>query len=896
MQVTIFTANCIGQAANCSYPNKVTVVTPEQLREAVKADHVCAEYKGNYRGIGNFIRSDVIVMDIDNDHSEEPTEWITDEKLEEIFPDMEYMLASSRHHLLPKEGKSARPRYHIYFPISEITDAEVYGNLKKALKKEYPFFDGNALDAARFIFGADCEEVLVHDGWMTIDEEIDVSQFVEEEDFDAEDSESASGGQIPEGSRNNTMSRFAGRVLKRYGITKKAYEAFLEHAKKCDPPLPESELKTIWNSAVKFFKKSIVNQEGYVPPDEYNADFESASLKPEDYSDIGQAKVLVREYGNELKYTSATDFLRFDGECWREDKQMAIGAVEEFLDLQLQDAMDEVARVEKALEDAGVPKESIQAGPKELLKEVDGKLVPLVYMLMGAQTYLKFVQKRRDYKYIVSAANTAKPMIAISVSDLDKNENLINTPYATYDLRKGLAGKQPHNPEDLITKITACSPGEEGKQIWLDALNLFFCKDQKLIDYVQETVGMAAIGKVYQEHMIIAYGGGANGKSTFWNTIFRVLGNYAGKLSAEALTMNCKRNVKPEMAELKGKRLIISSEMEEGMRLNTAVVKQLWNSKRFKAFMKVRPKVKRVIGLTGTPSSNGLMDLFAEFKCLDMGERLGRFISQYRVNYFVPDRMNGPIVYSYKLRNGAEEQIYKKISDITISMKALDHLQMPELISNEYSVYMSEDEVKIYADMEEDLFIPLKNGEITAANAAALSGKLLQMANGAVYSDDGNEIVIHDQKLDALEDMIEAANGRPVMVAYWFKHDLSRIMRRLTERKISFEKLDSEESIRKWNRGELPVALIHPASAGHGLNLQSGGNMLIWFGLTWSLELYQQTVARLWRQGQTAETVVVQHIVTAGTIDEDVMKALASKDTTQNRLMAAVKARVTHDR
>ena len=218
MQVTIFTANCIGQAANCSYPNKVTVVTPEQLREAVKADHVCAEYKGNYRGIGNFIRSDVIVMDIDNDHSEESAEWITAEKLEGIFPDMEYMLASSRHHLLPKEGKSARPRYHIYFPISEITDAEVYGNLKKALQKEYPFFDGNALDAARFIFGADCEEVLVHDGWMTIDEEIDVRQFAEEEDFDAEDLESTSGGQILEGSRNNTMSRFAGRVLKRYGI------------------------------------------------------------------------------------------------------------------------------------------------------------------------------------------------------------------------------------------------------------------------------------------------------------------------------------------------------------------------------------------------------------------------------------------------------------------------------------------------------------------------------------------------------------------------------------------------------------------------------------------------------------------------------------------------------
>lgn len=574
MQVTICTANCVGQAGNCSYPNRVTVVTPEQLQEAVKKDHVCAEFKGNYRSVENFIRSDVIVMDIDNDHTEEPAEWITPEKLEELFPNVEYLLAPSRHHLLDKEGKSARPRYHMYFPISEITDAGRYANMKKVIQSVYSFFDGNALDAARFIFGAECDEVIYHDGWVTVDEEVDVSD-VEEEDFDSDMSGGKSTGPILEGSRNNTMSRFAGRILKKYGDTEKAHEAFLEHARKCDPPLPDAELKSIWNSAVKFYRKCIVIQDGYVPPEEYNADFEGATLKPEDYSDIGQAKVLVHEYGEELKYTSATDFLRFDGDCWREDKQLAIGAVEEFLDLQLQDAMDEVARVEKALEDAGVPKASIQAGPKELLKEVDGQLLPLVYMLMGAQTYLKFVQKRRDYKYIVSAANTAKPMIAISVSDLDKDENLINTPYATFDLRKGLAGEQPHDPGDLITKITACSPGEEGKQIWLDALKLFFCKDQKLIDYVQETVGMAAIGKVYQEHMIIAYGGGANGKSTFWNTIFRVLGNYAGKLSAEALTMNCKRNVKPEMAELKGKRLIISSEMEEGMRLNTAVVKQL---------------------------------------------------------------------------------------------------------------------------------------------------------------------------------------------------------------------------------------------------------------------------------------------------------------------------------
>lgn len=258
------------------------------------------------------------------------------------------------------------------------------------------------------------------------------------------------------------------------------------------------------------------------------------------------------------------------------------------------------------------------------------------------------------------------------------------------------------------------------------------------------------------------------------------------------------------------------------------------DAKRFKALMKVRLKVKRIVGLTGTPSSNGLMDLFAEFKLLDMGERLGRFIGNYRVSYFKPDKMNGPIVYSYKLLPGAEQRIYDAISDITISMKAADHLKMPELISSRYEVQMDNQEKQNYDQMKEQLVLPLPEGEITAANAASLSGKLLQMANGAIYTDDGEIQLIHDKKLDALEDMIEAANGKPVLVAYWFKHDLKRIMLRLAEKKISFEKLDSDASIEKWNKGEIPVALIHPASAGHGLNLQSGGNTLIWFGLTWS--------------------------------------------------------------
>ena len=306
--------------------------------------------------------------------------------------------------------------------------------------------------------------------------------------------------------------------------------------------------------------------------------------------------------------------------------------------------------------------------------------------------------------------------------------------------------------------------------------------------------------------------------------------------------------------------------------------------------MKVRPVVKRIVGLTGTPASNGLMDLWAEFRLLDMGQRLGRFITQYRNNYFMPDKRNGMVIYSYKPLPYAEDAIYKKISDIAISMKSTDHLQMPELINSEYTVRLSDSEQQDYEDMKRELVLNIPEGEITAANAASLSGKLSQLANGAIYDDDGDVHNIHDRKLDALEDIIESANGNPVLVAYWFKHDLDRITDRLKKCHIPYSKLDTSDSIRRWNNGEIPVALIHPASAGHGLNLQSGGSTLVWFGLTWSLELYQQTVARLWRQGQASKTVVVQHIITKDTIDERIMKALHTKECTQTALIDAVKA------
>lgn len=323
-----------------------------------------------------------------------------------------------------------------------------------------------------------------------------------------------------------------------------------------------------------------------------------------------------------------------------------------------------------------------------------------------------------------------------------------------------------------------------------------------------------------------------------------------------------------------------------------------YRAKRFKSLLKVRLQIKRIIGLTGTPAGNGLMDLWAEFKILDLGKRLYRFITTFRNEYFRPDKRNGQVIFTYKPLPGAEDAIYRKISDMTVSMKSTDYLKMPELISNEYKVYLSNEEMAVYEQFKEDYIAELGDKELTAANAASLTNRLSQMANGAIYDDDKNVANFHDRKLDALEDLIEAANGKPVLVSYWFKHDLGRIKERLDYLGVSYDVIGSVESIRNWNAGKLQVGLINPASCGHGVNLQAGGSTLIWYGLTWSLELYEQTVARLWRQGQTSNTVIIEHIVTAGTVDESILRALKAKDKTQSALLDAVKAelrRKQHD-
>ena len=566
MKFTLYTADCVGSLPNSIYPHKCVITDENSMKAAVAFDHVAAEYTNNHRSNTDFLSSDNIPMDCDNDHSDDANDWVTPLEVAMAFPGVEFVVVYSRSNMKPKNGKSLRPRFHVYFPIPLITDAAAYTAIKKRIAAEFPYFDKNALDSARLLFGVPNPQVEIYNGDMS------VVDFLDNEDFEQWDNDSAS---VPEGSRNSTMSHYAGRIIKRFGNTDEAYKQYLKQAEKCDPPLDDSELQTIWNSAIKFGKK-VAKQDGYIPPEQYDS---GLRLKPDDYSDIGQAKVLACEYGGELVFTDATDYMRYDGIRWAESKQLAVGVCEDFLDKQLDEAKTALEKAQQALMKSGIDKEVVLSGGKALERAIDEKSEKAFAEYMTALVYKSFVMKRRDMKYITSALQAAKPMLLRDIKDFDSQEFLLNTPAATYDLRTA---------DDLITKVTAVSPTDENVDIWLDTVNSFFCGDAELIEYVQQIVGLAAIGKVYMEALIISYGEGRNGKSTFWNTIARVLGSYSGSISADALTVGCKRNVKPEMAELKGKRLVIAAELEEGMRLNTSVVKQLCSTDEVSAEKKYR--------------------------------------------------------------------------------------------------------------------------------------------------------------------------------------------------------------------------------------------------------------------------------------------------------------------
>ena len=628
---------------NCRYPIRMVIRSPADLCRAAGHDLVCARYKDNYRMNDNFESSDAAFWDVDNSGTGDPENWTTPDRIVEIFHDVAFAITPSRHNMVPKGNETARPRFHVFAPIRAETSFQKYGELKAKVQRCFPFFDPNAVDAARFVFGCEVkpEEVIWHEGKLTIDRFIEawekkhetaalidtapvnenagneILTFSISVSTTPQEQKDPSGGLfvIPEGSRNATLSRYAARAILRFGEGERARQLFLKEAARCRPPLPDRELESIWKSACRF-RERVSSEEGYVNPEGYGKDdFESVedsaegkeeqrdrntgkgppghgnnqgstadrpsagSLKPEDYTDLGQARVLAREYGEELRYSPAFDYMRYDGTQWRESGELAVGAEVELTDLQLADADLLMSKTRRALLDSGATMEeaaeAVRKRKKGMKTGLSERQMKLYEDYLDAKTYQSFVLDRRNWKYLKAALDTCRPLVQIDVHDFDRNEFLLNTPSATYDLRKGLAGKREHRPGDFITKSTAVDPGEQGKELWLDALDKIFLGDQELIDYVQRVVGLAAVGKVYVEALIISYGAGRNGKSTFWNTILHVLGSYSGRLSADTLTVGCRRNIKPELAEVFGKRLVIAAELEEGQRLNTSIIKQL---------------------------------------------------------------------------------------------------------------------------------------------------------------------------------------------------------------------------------------------------------------------------------------------------------------------------------
>lgn len=562
IRLTLYTADCVGSLSNCVYPNKNIITDEQSMKAAMQHDHVTAEYKDNYRSNSNFISADNVPLDCDNDHSDNSDEWITPFEVAMAFPDMSFVAVYSRNHMKIKDGKSARPRFHVYFVIPTVTDSREYTVLKKRITATFPYFDSNALDSARLIFGVKNPEVEFYDGRRN------VVDFLDDLDFEEWDNQQS---QVPQGKRNNTMSHYAGKIIKRYGDTEEAYQLYLQKAEKCNPPLEDAELKTIWNSALKFGAK-VSTQEGYIPPEQYNASFE---LKPEDYSDVGQAVVLSREYYNRLRYSPSTGYLVYNGSFWEESDPLSQEVAQELTTRQLAEAEVEIKKRLKEMEQNGAFEILAQMGAKKAVSAFNEVQAHSFELYEDAINYKKYAIKRRDSKYISSALKEVRPMVGITQNLLDENEFLLNAPGGTYDLRKGISKVRKQEALDYITKQTAVDATDMGAKLWEDALDTFFCGDKDLIDYVQKIVGLSAIGKVYVEALIIAYGEGRNGKSTFWNVVSRVLGTYSGNISADVLTVGCKRNVKPELAEAKGKRLLIAAELEEGMRLNTSNVKQL---------------------------------------------------------------------------------------------------------------------------------------------------------------------------------------------------------------------------------------------------------------------------------------------------------------------------------
>ena len=574
---TLFAAAVTGVQNNNHYPNPHQVIDAASLSVVAGFDHVVATYVNDRRSSAAFISSDCVVMDIDNDHTEESSDWITPETLAEVMAGVEFMTATSRNHMKAKGVLCARPRFHVYFPIHEIRDADDYAGLKHRLASRFSFFDRNALDAGRFIYGTPNPETTIHDGTKLLDAWLD-----EADEIDVFAAFDQSALVIGEGSRNATLSRFAGRVLIRYGQTDQARDLFDRKANLCEPLLSDSELQTIWNSACRFASKVAANPD-YLPPEAYA---QLTSLKPEDFTDVGQAMVLASEYANRICYSPATAWMVYEGGVWEENEPKVQHVVQELTTRQLEQVDAELEAISQRASELGVTAMLVAMTKTKALGMFTPEQARVYRELTAAQEWQKFIYKCRSDRTIQAVMRQARPLALINPEVLDADAYLLNTPSGTYDLRGG--SRRDHDPADMLTKQTATDPSDIGVQVWRDSLELTFGGDQELIGYVQRVCGLAAIGKVLIEALIIAYGDGNNGKSTFWNTIARVLGSYSETISAEVLIAGKKNNAKHEMAETRARRLLIAGENDEGVRLSTSSTKQLASTDKIAAEKKYK--------------------------------------------------------------------------------------------------------------------------------------------------------------------------------------------------------------------------------------------------------------------------------------------------------------------
>ena len=565
---------------NIVFADTVEVTSVDELKASCLFDHVGAVLRDGYRSNKDFVTSNVVIMDCDNE-DDNPETWVTPEKVAEDLPGVEFAVVPSRHNMLPKGDKEPRPKFHVYFPIKDCADIEAYVGLKAELLRRCPYFDSNARDAARMIFGVENPEVTVYNEGersLTVDDYINSNPLEPASDSTAEPVTTSlpiigDSFVIPEGRRNTTVFRKAISLFIRYGVGGEVIDKIFSFAEHCEPPLEESELNAIIESA-KGYAEEIIKSDSYIPPEVYNR--LKGEYEPDDYTDIGQAKVFEKVFGEVVKFSPETRCLVYNGVYWEESDEKARLLVHQLTELQMQDADSLLKFWETELKEAGVGAGlDEKLTTKQITSVLTAKQKVIYEQYQRAVQYKAFVLKRRQTGAIAAVLKEAAPHLAIDVSTLDSETYLLNTPAGTYDLRAGADVVYPHKAEDYITKVTAVSPSDEGMELWEAMLDVVFCGDQELKSYVQQLAGLAAIGGVFAENLIIAYGEGRNGKSTLFNVIARVLGSYSGSLSADVLTNSCRRNIKPELAELRGKRLVIASELEEGNGLNTAVLKQL---------------------------------------------------------------------------------------------------------------------------------------------------------------------------------------------------------------------------------------------------------------------------------------------------------------------------------